>query len=122
MDPTLLNNSKYSGGILKAVTTASWNGAGAQSVILVWIFLIVEAMQAEAMAHPTLQPDRQHTNSEAVWFEHGKIISWCQGKDNEYKDRLLQQNMRTKVLDNEDVIIVRFCIPGSETRVTCFSL
>ena len=25
-----------------------------------------------------------------------------------------------KVLDNEDVIIVRFCIPGSEARVTCF--
>lgn len=59
MDPTLLNDAKYSGGLLKAVKAASWNGAGAESVILVWIFRIAEAMLTEAMAQPTLQPDQQ---------------------------------------------------------------
>lgn len=57
LSPTLLNDSKYSGGLLKAVKAASWKGAGAESVILTWIFLIAEAMKAGAIAHPILQPE-----------------------------------------------------------------
>lgn len=57
---TFLSDSKYSKGLLKAVKAASWNGAGAESVILTWMFLIADAMKGGAMAHPTLQPDRQH--------------------------------------------------------------
>lgn len=33
-DLTLLNDSKYSGGLFKAVKAASWKGAGAESVTL----------------------------------------------------------------------------------------
>lgn len=42
--------------LVNAVSAASWNGAGAESVSLIWIFLIAEAMLAGAQAHPILQP------------------------------------------------------------------
>lgn len=55
---TFLNKSKYFVWLLNAVKAASWKGAGAESVILIWKFLIAEAMQAGAIAHPTLQPEK----------------------------------------------------------------
>lgn len=47
---------KYSGELLKAVSAASWKGAGAESVIRIWIFLIADAMLDGAQAQPILQP------------------------------------------------------------------
>jgi len=55
---TLLRDSKYSGGLLKAVKAASWKGAGAESVTIIWMFLIADAIEAGAIAHPILQPNR----------------------------------------------------------------
>lgn len=55
---TFLSDSKYSGGLFKAVSAASWKGAGAESVTITWMFLIADAIKAGAIAHPTLQPDR----------------------------------------------------------------
>lgn len=54
---TLLNDSKYSGELVNAANAASWKGAGAQSVILIWMFWITDAKAAGAIAHPTLQPN-----------------------------------------------------------------
>jgi hypothetical protein len=42
--------------LVNAINAASWNGAGAESVSLTWIFLIAEAMFAAAQAQPILQP------------------------------------------------------------------
>ena len=80
LSPTLLNDSKYSGGLLKAVMAASWKGAGAESVILTWMFLIAEAMTAGAIAHPTLQPE---SNIHRVWQsdseqQQASAITWHQ--------------------------------------------
>lgn len=65
---TLLIDSKYSGELVKAVRAASWKGAGAESVILTWIFLIADAINAGAVAHPTLQPVRWQTSNEIISF------------------------------------------------------
>ena len=42
--------------LVSAINAASWNGAGAESVSLTWIFLIAVAMFAAAQAQPILQP------------------------------------------------------------------
>ena len=44
--------------LVNAINAASWNGAGAESVSLMWIFLIAEAMLAAAQAQPSLQPSQ----------------------------------------------------------------
>ena len=44
--------------LVNAINAASWNGAGAESVSLTWIFLIAAAMFATAQAQPTLQPNQ----------------------------------------------------------------
>jgi hypothetical protein len=46
--------------LVNAINAASWNGAGAESVSLTWIFLIAAAMFATAQAQPTLQPSQVH--------------------------------------------------------------
>lgn len=53
---TVFKVSKYVGGLLSAVNAASWKGAGAESVILMWIFLIADAMLPGAQAQPILHP------------------------------------------------------------------
>lgn len=55
---TAFRESKYSGGLRRADKAASWKGAGAESVILTWIFLIADAMVVGAQAQPILQPVR----------------------------------------------------------------
>lgn len=60
MSVTFLNELKYSEGLLNAIKAASWKGAGAESVILTWMFLIAEAMQEGAIAHPIRQPKIMH--------------------------------------------------------------
>lgn len=62
LHPTFFNVSKYSGVLVNAVKAASWKGAGAESVSLIWIFLIAVAMQEGAIAHPILQPNREQLN------------------------------------------------------------
>jgi hypothetical protein len=44
--------------LVNAINAASWNGAGAESVNFMWIFLIAEAMLAAAQAQPSLQPSQ----------------------------------------------------------------
>ena len=60
--PTCFRDSKYSAGLVRAVKAASWNGAGAESVSLMWIFLMADAMHDGAIAHPILHPNDNRTN------------------------------------------------------------
>jgi len=118
---TLRSDSKYSGGLLKALSAASWKGAGAQSVTLAWIFLIADARKVGAIAHPTLQPDD-------TWQINSELV-FCKNDD---KAKIFHRSLvhaaltclpvTLNDLDKEDVIIVRSCIPGNETSDICFTL
>jgi hypothetical protein len=86
------------------------------------MFLIADAIKAGAIAHPTLQPvidtDQQRVN--ATLFskdERTQKISVQFG----FKDLYLVP-VTLNVLDKEDVIIVRSCIPGNVARDICFWL
>lgn len=72
---------KYSGELVKAANAASWKGAGAESVSFICIFLIADEIQAGAIAHPILQPNKQFTANTlevmtAITFTLARKCKW----------------------------------------------